>query len=132
MHLGFYVFCLCCVVYFSDCSDNQNTNEDCKPPFHKFANNCCYISRDIVGADEAFVCTSLLGEEISTGEKQEGIGGGSRTEPCLKFHQHRSALLCLGKKYQQEKIRRGLEVDQERNHDQNDVFCFWRGRTRWN
>nr|XP_034301058.1 perlucin-like protein [Crassostrea gigas] len=71
MHLGYYVFCLCCVVCFSDCSDNKNTNKACKPPFHRFANSCYYISRDQVWGDEAFARCINIGGYLANFETLE-------------------------------------------------------------
>lgn len=71
MNLGYYVFCWCCVVCFSDCSDNQNTNKACKPPFHRFANSCYYISKDQVWGDEAFARCINIGGYLANFETLE-------------------------------------------------------------
>nr|XP_034301087.1 perlucin-like protein isoform X3 [Crassostrea gigas] len=70
MHIGYYV-CLCCFVCFSDCLGNQNKNKACKPPFHRFANSCYYISRDQVWGDEAFARCINIGGYLANFETLE-------------------------------------------------------------
>ncbi|XP_052676022.1 perlucin-like protein [Crassostrea angulata] len=71
-YLGFNVLFYCCIVCFSSCQ-NTCTNEACEPPFEKLTNasSCYYISKDLVGGDEAFARCINIGGYLANFETLE-------------------------------------------------------------
>ncbi|XP_052719668.1 uncharacterized protein LOC128191577 [Crassostrea angulata] len=80
MYLGFYVLCSCCIVCISIASCQNNISqlsifldEACEPQFEKLTNasSCYYISRDLVGGDEAFARCINIGGYLANFETLE-------------------------------------------------------------